>query len=158
MDGRYMFVLSLDVRDISQEHDSLSVVLTTKSSLTAVNVANISGLCREWSWNRTDRLWITHNFIPCPRWRPLRKPALDFLRSTSRKHPLVLDTGHHQHEPQTTNWTFAPHACVADVVNIVDPFFSAAALHFNQMFERYGIPIIALSLIKVYPWGDGDWW
>lgn len=42
-----MFVLSLDVRDISQEHDSLSVVLTTKSSLTAVNVANISGLCRE---------------------------------------------------------------------------------------------------------------
>jgi len=35
------------------------------------------------------------------------------------------------------------------IVNIVDPFFSAAALHFNQMFERYGMPIIALSLIKV---------
>jgi len=31
----------------------------------------------------------------------------------------------------------------------VDPFFSAAALHFNQMFARYGTPIIALSLIKV---------
>jgi phosphatidylinositol 3,5-bisphosphate 5-phosphatase len=36
-----------------------------------------------------------------------------------------------------------------NVVNVVDPFFSAAALHFNQMFERYGIPTIALSLIKV---------
>lgn len=34
-------------------------------------------------------------------------------------------------------------------VNVVDPFFSAAALHFNQMFERYGLPCIALSLIKV---------
>lgn len=37
------------------------------------------------------------------------------------------------------------------VVNVVDPFFSAAALHFNQMFERYGIPCIVLNLIKVAP-------
>jgi phosphatidylinositol 3,5-bisphosphate 5-phosphatase len=42
-------------------------------------------------------------------------------------------------------------AFLADLVNVVDPFFSAAALHFNQMFERYGIPIIALNLIKVKP-------
>jgi len=44
--------------------------------------------------------------------------------------------------------TFASRMAL-NVVNVVDPFFSAAALHFNQMFERYGIPIIALSLIKV---------
>jgi phosphatidylinositol 3,5-bisphosphate 5-phosphatase len=44
--------------------------------------------------------------------------------------------------------TFASRVTLI-LVNVVDPFFSAAALHFNQMFERYGIPIIALSLIKV---------
>jgi hypothetical protein len=30
----------------------------------------------------------------------------------------------------------------------VDPFYSAAALHFDNLFERYGAPIYALNLIK----------
>ncbi|KAI9893150.1 MAG: phosphatidylinositol-3,5-bisphosphate 5-phosphatase [Vezdaea aestivalis] len=30
----------------------------------------------------------------------------------------------------------------------VDPFFSAAALHFDNLFERYGAPIYALNLVK----------
>lgn len=33
-------------------------------------------------------------------------------------------------------------------VNVVDPFFSAAALHFENLFERYGTPVIVLNLIK----------
>ncbi|KAK5085940.1 phosphatidylinositol-3,5-bisphosphate 5-phosphatase [Lithohypha guttulata] len=33
-------------------------------------------------------------------------------------------------------------------LNVVDPFFSAAALHFDNLFERYGTPIYALNLIK----------
>lgn len=33
-------------------------------------------------------------------------------------------------------------------MNLVDPFFSAAALHFDNMFLRYGSPIIALNLVK----------
>lgn len=33
-------------------------------------------------------------------------------------------------------------------LNSVDPFFSSAALHFDSMFERYGIPILVLNLIK----------
>ncbi|KAF3163708.1 phosphatidylinositol-3,5-bisphosphate 5-phosphatase [Orbilia oligospora] len=33
-------------------------------------------------------------------------------------------------------------------LNLVDPFFSAAALHFDQLFNRYGAPIIVLNLIK----------
>ncbi|KAJ1569358.1 phosphatidylinositol-3,5-bisphosphate 5-phosphatase [Cladochytrium tenue] len=33
-------------------------------------------------------------------------------------------------------------------VTLNDPFFSAAALHFDNMFERYGAPIIILNLIK----------
>jgi phosphatidylinositol 3,5-bisphosphate 5-phosphatase len=33
-------------------------------------------------------------------------------------------------------------------LNVVDPFFSAAALHFDNMFERYGTPIIVLNLVK----------
>lgn len=33
-------------------------------------------------------------------------------------------------------------------LNLPDPFYSAAALHFDDLFERYGAPIYALNLIK----------
>ncbi|KAI8983723.1 SacI homology domain-containing protein [Pilobolus umbonatus] len=33
-------------------------------------------------------------------------------------------------------------------LNVVDPFFSAAALHFENLFYRYGTPVIVLNLIK----------
>lgn len=33
-------------------------------------------------------------------------------------------------------------------VNIVDPYFSAAALHFDNMFRRYGGNIVVLNLVK----------
>ncbi|KAI1261055.1 SacI homology domain-containing protein [Xylariaceae sp. FL1019] len=33
-------------------------------------------------------------------------------------------------------------------LNLVDPFYTAAALHFNHLFERYGSPIYALNLVK----------
>ncbi|KAI8058923.1 SacI homology domain-containing protein [Gilbertella persicaria] len=33
-------------------------------------------------------------------------------------------------------------------LNVVDPFFSAAALHFENLFQRYGTPCIVLNLIK----------
>ncbi|KKK19164.1 hypothetical protein P175DRAFT_0487572 [Aspergillus ochraceoroseus IBT 24754] len=33
-------------------------------------------------------------------------------------------------------------------LNLVDPFYSAAALHFDNLFERYGAPIYILNLIK----------
>ncbi|KAL6710421.1 phosphatidylinositol-3,5-bisphosphate 5-phosphatase [Coniothyrium glycines] len=33
-------------------------------------------------------------------------------------------------------------------LNLADPFYSAAALHFDNLFERYGSPIYVLNLIK----------
>ncbi|KAJ3203351.1 phosphatidylinositol-3,5-bisphosphate 5-phosphatase, partial [Dinochytrium kinnereticum] len=33
-------------------------------------------------------------------------------------------------------------------LDLIDPYFSAAALHFDNMLERYGAPIIVLNLIK----------
>lgn len=33
-------------------------------------------------------------------------------------------------------------------LSLVDPFYSAAALHFDHLFERYGAPIYVLNLIK----------
>ncbi|MCJ1477734.1 phosphatidylinositol-3,5-bisphosphate 5-phosphatase [Lambiella insularis] len=33
-------------------------------------------------------------------------------------------------------------------MNLVDPFYSAAALHFDNLFERYGAPIFVLNLVK----------
>ncbi|KAI1912570.1 phosphatidylinositol-3,5-bisphosphate 5-phosphatase [Ophidiomyces ophidiicola] len=33
-------------------------------------------------------------------------------------------------------------------LNLVDPFYSAAALHFNNLFHRYGAPIYVLNLVK----------
>ena len=33
-------------------------------------------------------------------------------------------------------------------LNLVDPFYSAAALHFDNLFERYGAPVYVVNLIK----------
>lgn len=33
-------------------------------------------------------------------------------------------------------------------LNVIDPFYTKAALHFNNLFERYGTPIQILNLIK----------
>lgn len=33
-------------------------------------------------------------------------------------------------------------------MNVIDPFYTKAALHFNNLFERYGTPIQVLNLIK----------
>ncbi|KAI7860657.1 SacI homology domain-containing protein [Circinella umbellata] len=33
-------------------------------------------------------------------------------------------------------------------LNVVDPFYTAAALHFENVFSRYGAPVIVLNLIK----------
>lgn len=33
-------------------------------------------------------------------------------------------------------------------ISVVDPYYSAAALHFDDLFARYGCPIIILNLIK----------
>jgi hypothetical protein len=33
-------------------------------------------------------------------------------------------------------------------LNLIDPFFSASALHFDNLFERYGSPVYVLNLIK----------
>ncbi|ETI20860.1 hypothetical protein G647_07203 [Cladophialophora carrionii CBS 160.54] len=33
-------------------------------------------------------------------------------------------------------------------LNVADPFFSAAALHFDDLFKRYGTPIYVLNLVK----------
>jgi hypothetical protein len=33
-------------------------------------------------------------------------------------------------------------------INLSDPFYQSSAIHFNNLFERYGLPIIILNLIK----------
>ena len=33
-------------------------------------------------------------------------------------------------------------------LNLIDPFYSAAALHFDNLFDRYGAPIYVLNLVK----------
>ncbi|ODV78232.1 uncharacterized protein CANTADRAFT_53805 [Suhomyces tanzawaensis NRRL Y-17324] len=33
-------------------------------------------------------------------------------------------------------------------INLSDPFYQSSALHFNNLFQRYGLPIIILNLIK----------
>lgn len=38
---------------------------------------------------------------------------------------------------------------MVNLVTIADPFFVAAGKHFDNLFERYGTPLIILNLIKV---------
>ena len=33
-------------------------------------------------------------------------------------------------------------------LNLIDPFYSASALHFDNLFERYGAPVYVLNLVK----------
>lgn len=33
-------------------------------------------------------------------------------------------------------------------VNLLDPFYLSSAVHFNNLFERYGLPVVILNLIK----------
>jgi len=33
-------------------------------------------------------------------------------------------------------------------INLPDPFYQSSAIHFNSLFERYGLPVIILNLIK----------
>ena len=33
-------------------------------------------------------------------------------------------------------------------VNLVDPFYGAATLHFDDLFARYGAPVYVLNLVK----------
>ncbi|EHA55475.1 polyphosphoinositide phosphatase [Pyricularia oryzae 70-15] len=33
-------------------------------------------------------------------------------------------------------------------INLIDPFYTSAALHFDNLFERYGAPVYALNLVK----------
>jgi len=43
-------------------------------------------------------------------------------------------------------------SCIANyeiIVNLVDPFCTDAALHFDDLFQRYGAPLIVLNLVKV---------
>lgn len=34
------------------------------------------------------------------------------------------------------------------LVSVVDPFFTPASIHFDDLFKRYGTPIFILNLIK----------
>lgn len=33
-------------------------------------------------------------------------------------------------------------------INLTDPYYQSAAIHFNNLFQRYGLPLIVLNLIK----------
>jgi hypothetical protein len=35
------------------------------------------------------------------------------------------------------------------LLDFVDPFYAAAAKHFDHLMKRYGTPIIVLNLVKV---------
>ena len=37
------------------------------------------------------------------------------------------------------------------IVTVVDPFYTAASRHFDNLFARYGTPVMILNLIKVLP-------
>lgn len=55
-------------------------------------------------------------------------------------------------KPPIESELFAPSLHVQSddnlIVSVVDPFFTAAAKHFDDLFKRYGAPIMILNLIK----------
>ena len=73
----------------------------------------------------------------------------------SREYTRLLDPGECGNECKTSNREWVPIIpfpyCVlmVELVTIADPFFVAAGKHFDNLFERYGTPLIILNLIKV---------
>ena len=61
-------------------------------------------------------------------------------------------TSHVQHRGSIPlHWTQDPAGVSPkpDInISVVDPFYSAAALHFDNLFQRYGTPIYVLNLVK----------
>src|SRR6266702_3011443 len=51
-------------------------------------------------------------------------------------------------ESAYSNHTSASSLTSSHPVSVVDPFFTAAARHFDDLFARYGAPIMILNLIK----------
>lgn len=51
-------------------------------------------------------------------------------------------------EPFAPSSTFQYNLSHISPVSVVDPFFTAAAKHFDDLFKRYGAPIMILNLIK----------
>lgn len=58
------------------------------------------------------------------------------------------------HPSQISNVRLPLRVSIIDAessVNLVDPFYGAAALHFDNLFERYGTSIYVLNLVKARP-------
>lgn len=59
-----------------------------------------------------------------------------------------------QHEPETANREYVLCArfqlscSYNSTVSVMDPFYTAAARHFADLFKRYGAPLMLLNLIK----------
>lgn len=51
-------------------------------------------------------------------------------------------------ESQSSQLRCVAEANSARVVSVVDPFYTAASRHFDDLFKRYGAPIMILNLIK----------
>jgi len=89
-------------------------------------------------------------------------PAAELIHIiVSREHPDLLGAGAKQHDSKTSHRKcVAYHACRKWTrrspdpsgrffsVSVVDPFFTAAARHFDDLFSRYGAPMMILNLIK----------
>jgi hypothetical protein len=89
-------------------------------------------------------------------------PAAELIHAiVSWKHPDLLGAGAKQHDSKTSHRKCVAHdACRKWTrrspdpsgrffsVSVVDPFFTAAARHFDDLFSRYGAPIMILNLIK----------
>lgn len=51
-------------------------------------------------------------------------------------------------ESESSSASLATIILNSQLVSVVDPFFTAAAKHFDDLFKRYGAPVMILNLIK----------
>jgi hypothetical protein len=122
------------------------------------------------------RTWSQKVYLPMARMTSLRRPGSSIqstramFRYTSKKintleltnnltvpgkYSYLLGTRKRRCHSQTAHREYVIVNNVAFVfsslylVTVVDPFYVAAGKHFDNLFERYGTPVIILNLIKV---------
>ncbi|KIJ60428.1 hypothetical protein HYDPIDRAFT_98752 [Hydnomerulius pinastri MD-312] len=78
-------------------------------------------------------------YFPCPKDRHSRRPSPQYTSYVQYRGSIPI------YWTQDTT-TMSPRPPIE--INVIDPFYTAASRHFNDLFARYGAPITILNLIK----------
>lgn len=78
--------------------------------------------------------------------------AADATLAVPREHTGAVDAGHRAADAAAAYRGYVRPGCRlvlnSGAVPVIDPFYTGGAKHFDDLFARYGAPLMVLNLIK----------